>query len=69
MGKTTLAATIGVHAAQHYAQTEGKDGAAIGLFSLEISVEPLGQRVLAEQSGFRAMRCAKARSSRGMSTA
>jgi replicative DNA helicase len=51
MGKTALAATIGVNAARRYAQTEGKEGAAVGFFSLEMSGEQLGQRVLTEQSG------------------
>jgi replicative DNA helicase len=51
MGKTALATAIGVHAARRYAQTEGKEGAAVGFFSLEMSGEQLGQRVLAEQSG------------------
>jgi replicative DNA helicase len=51
MGKTALAANIGIHAARHYAQTQGKEGAAVGFFSLEMSGEQLGQRVLVEQSG------------------
>jgi replicative DNA helicase len=51
MGKTALAATIGVNAARCYAQTGGEEGAAVGFFSLEMSSEQLGQRVLAEQSG------------------
>jgi replicative DNA helicase len=51
MGKTALAANIGVNAARRYAHTQGKEGAAVGFFSLEISGEQLGQRVLAEQSG------------------
>jgi replicative DNA helicase len=51
MGKTALAANIGVHAARRHAQTKGKEGAAVGFFLLEMSGEQLGQRVLAEQSG------------------
>jgi replicative DNA helicase len=51
MGKTALAANIGVHAARRHAQTKGKEGAAVGFFPLEMSGEQLGQRVLAEQSG------------------
>jgi replicative DNA helicase len=51
MGKTALAANIGVNAAQCYARTEGKEGAAVGFFSLEMSGEQLGQCVMAEQSG------------------
>ena len=50
MGKTALATTIGVNAARRYAQTNGKEGAPVGFFSLEMSAEQLGQRVLAEQS-------------------
>ena len=50
MGKTALATTIGVNAARRYAQTGGTEGAAVGFFSLEMSGEKLGQRVLAEQS-------------------
>jgi len=50
MGKTALATTIGVNAARRYAQTNGKEGAPVGFFSLEMSDEQLGQRVLAEQS-------------------
>ena len=51
MRKTALAANIGVNAARRHAQTEGKEGAPVGFFSLEMSGEQLGQRVLAEQSG------------------
>jgi replicative DNA helicase len=51
MGKSALAANIGVNAARRYAQTKGREGAAVGFFSLEMSGEQLGQRVLAEQSG------------------
>lgn len=51
MGKSALAANIGVNAARRYAETEGREGAPVGFFSLEMSGEQLGQRVLAEQSG------------------
>jgi replicative DNA helicase len=50
MGKTALAANIGVNAAGHHAQTQGREGAAVRFFSLEMSGEQLGRRVLAEQS-------------------
>jgi replicative DNA helicase len=50
MGKTALATTIGINAARCYAQSGGKEGAPVGFFSLEMSDEQLGQRVLAEQS-------------------
>jgi replicative DNA helicase len=51
MGKTALAAIIGVNAARRHVQTKGKEGVAVGFFSLEMSGEQLGQRVLPEQSG------------------
>jgi replicative DNA helicase len=51
MGKTALAANIGGSAARRHAQTQGREGAAVGFFSLDMSGEQLGQRVLAEQSG------------------
>jgi replicative DNA helicase len=51
MGKTAMAANIGINAARRYAQTGGKEGAAVSFFSLEMSGEQLGQCVLAEQSG------------------
>jgi replicative DNA helicase len=69
MGKTALAATIGVNAARRYAQTGGKEGAAVGFFSLEMSGEQLGQRVLAEQSGISSDACGKGGSRRAISTA
>jgi replicative DNA helicase len=50
-GKTALAANIGVNAARRHVQTKCREGAAVGFFSLEMSGEQLGQRVLAEQSG------------------
>jgi len=51
MDKTALAANIGVNAARRHMQTKGKEGAAVGFFSLEMSGKQLDQRVLAEQSG------------------
>ena len=51
MGKTALAANIDVNAARRHAQTQGRERAAVGFFSLDMSGEQLGQRVLAEQSG------------------
>ena len=50
MGKTVLAANIGVNAARRHTQTGGREGAAVGFLSLEMSGEQLGQRLLAEQS-------------------
>ena len=49
MGKTVLAANMGVNAARRHTQTGGREGAAVGFLSLEMSGEQLGQRVLAEQ--------------------
>jgi replicative DNA helicase len=51
MGKSALAANIGVNAARRYAETDGREGAPVGFFSLDMSGEQLGQLVLAEQSG------------------
>jgi replicative DNA helicase len=51
MRKTALAANIGFNAARRHAQTKEREGATVGFFSLEMSGEQLGQRVLAEQSG------------------
>jgi replicative DNA helicase len=51
MGKTALAANIDVNAARRHAQTQGRERAAVGFFSLDMSGEQLGRRVLAEQSG------------------
>jgi replicative DNA helicase len=49
IGKTALAANIGVNAVRRHTQTEGKEGAPVGFFSLEMSGEQLGQRVLAKR--------------------
>jgi replicative DNA helicase len=51
IGKTVLAANIGGNAAWHRAQVQGREGAAVGFLSLEMSGEQLGWRVLAEQRG------------------
>ena len=62
MGKTALGTNIAFHAAQTAARAmrEGRllddgrtpaDGAVVGLFSLEMSMEQLATRILAEQTG------------------
>ena len=51
MGKTALATNIAFNAARRFAESKGADGAAVGLFSLEMSAEQLATRILAEQSG------------------
>ena len=50
MGKTALATTIAFNAARAFAETGGKDGAAILFFSLEMSAEQLATRLLGERS-------------------
>jgi replicative DNA helicase len=37
MGKTALATNIGINAARCHMQTKGKEVAAVGFFSLEMS--------------------------------
>jgi replicative DNA helicase len=69
MGKTALAANIGVNAARRYAQTGGKEGAAVGFFSLEMSGEQLASACSRSRAAFRATPCAKGRSNRGISSA
>ncbi|MEI6985120.1 MAG: replicative DNA helicase [Rhodospirillaceae bacterium] len=49
MGKTALATNIAVNAAKEYLRTGGTDGAAVGIFSLEMSGEQLANRVLADE--------------------
>lgn len=50
MGKTALATNIAFNAARAYHDTEGKEGAAVAFFSLEMSSEQLATRLLGEQS-------------------
>ena len=50
MGKTALATNIAYHAAKSFAETEGREGAVVGFFSLEMSAEQLASRILSEQS-------------------
>lgn len=51
MGKTALATNMAFNAAKRYAETGGKEGAVVGLFSLEMSSDQLATRILADQSG------------------
>ena len=50
MGKTALATNIAVNAAKAYVASSGVDGAAVGVFSLEMSAEQLATRVLADET-------------------
>lgn len=50
MGKTALAVNMAFNAAQRYADTGGKEGARVGVFSLEMSSDQLATRILSEQS-------------------
>jgi replicative DNA helicase len=51
MGKTALATNIAFNVAHTHHLTQGKDGAIVGFFSLEMSAEQLSTRVIAEQAG------------------
>ncbi|HEU0118259.1 MAG TPA: replicative DNA helicase, partial [Alphaproteobacteria bacterium] len=50
MGKTALATNIAFNAAHAWAQTDGKEGAGVAFFSLEMSSEQLATRLLGEHS-------------------
>ncbi len=50
MGKTALATNIAFNAAKAFYDTDGKEGAAVAFFSLEMSSEQLATRLLGEQS-------------------
>lgn len=51
MGKTSFATNIAVAAAKAYLRTNGKEGAKVGFFSLEMGAEQLATRVISEISG------------------
>jgi replicative DNA helicase len=51
MGKSALATNIAVNAARAYLGHQGKEGAVVGFFSLEMSSEQLATRILADLSG------------------
>lgn len=48
MGKTALATNIAFNAARRFLETEGKEGAVTGFFSLEMSAEQLSTRLVSE---------------------
>ncbi len=50
MGKTSLAINIAYKAALAYVETGGKEGARVGIFSLEMSSEQLALRILSDVS-------------------
>ena len=50
MGKTSLATNIAFNAAQAYARSNGKEGAVVAFYSLEMSSEQLATRILSEVS-------------------
>ena len=51
MGKSALATNVGYNAARRYAETKGAEGAAVGIFQLEMSGEQLANRILADETG------------------
>ena len=59
MGKTALATNIAYNAAKSYFDSNGKEGAVIGFFSLEMSAEQLASRILSEQSNISSDRMRK----------
>src|ERR1700761_7591476 len=50
MGKTSLATNIAFNAAQAYARSNGKEGAVVAFYSLEMSAQQLATRILSEVS-------------------
>ena len=59
MGKTALATNIAYNAAKDYYESEGREGAVVGFFSLEMSAEQLASRILSEQSNISSDRMRK----------
>ena len=59
MGKTALATNIAYNAAKDYYESEGREGAVVGFFSLEMSAEQLASRILSEQSNISSHRMRK----------
>ena len=51
MGKSALATNIAYNAAKRFAQTDGEEGAAVGIFQMEMSAEQLANRILADETG------------------
>jgi replicative DNA helicase len=50
MGKTALATNMAFNAARAHHRSQGKDGAIVGFFSLEMSAEQLSTRILVEHA-------------------
>jgi replicative DNA helicase len=50
MGKTALATTMALNAARLHLKHEGKQGASVAFFSLEMSAEQLAARILSERT-------------------
>ena len=50
MGKTALATNIAFAAAKAHLRTDGKEGAGVAFFSLEMSAEQLATRILADEA-------------------
>ncbi len=48
MGKSALATNIALSAARAYLESHGREGAVVGLFSLEMSAEHVATRILAD---------------------
>jgi replicative DNA helicase len=59
MGKTALATNIAYNASKDYYESEGREGAVVGFFSLEMSSEQLASRILSEQSNISSDRMRK----------
>jgi len=59
MGKTALATNMAYNAAYNYRNSDGKEGAVVGFFSLEMSAEQLASRILSEQSNISSDRMRK----------
>ncbi|MGB0750290.1 MAG: DnaB-like helicase C-terminal domain-containing protein, partial [Magnetospiraceae bacterium] len=59
MGKTQLAVAIARNAAQKHHATDGKEGAVVGFFSLEMSGEQLASRIHADVTSIESDRMRK----------
>lgn len=51
MGKSALAVNIGQRAAARYVETQGREGARVLVFSLEMTAAQIAQRIFASQTG------------------
>ncbi len=59
MGKTALATNIAYNAAYSHNRSDGKEGAVVGFFSLEMSAEQLASRIISEQTNISSDRMRK----------